>query len=157
METGQQYDKIAAALIKAQGEIKNVVKDKENPFYKAKYAGLDSVVAACKEALLKNGIAFIQTTNVTDKGPVLVTTLLHVSGQFVSGFYPLVTAKKDDPQALGSATTYARRYALAAMVGICSEDDDDAESATQRQTATGKPASTTGTGAAMRPPLSPRA
>ena len=72
-----------------------------------------------------------QTTGFQGDKFVLITTLIHTSGQWISGEYWLNPAKPNDPQALGSATTYARRYALSALVGVCSEEDDDGNAATQ--------------------------
>ena len=72
-----------------------------------------------------------QSTTLVNGVTALVTTLHHTSGQWIRGYYP-VTAVKADPQAMGSAITYARRYALSAIVGVVSEDDDDGESAMGR-------------------------
>lgn len=114
---------LAAALAKAQGEMKGAVKDAKNPFYKSTYANLESVWHAIGNPISKNGLSIIQTTAETDKGTVLETTLLHLSGQWVSGSI-LVKPVKNDPPGLGSALTYYRRYALAAIAGVYSEDDD---------------------------------
>lgn len=114
---------LAAALCKAQSEMEGAKKDSENPFFKSKYADLASVWDACRGPLTSNGLAVTQATDMLEGVLVLVTTLHHVSGETVSGRYPIRT-KDDTPQALGSAMTYARRYSLAAMVGVCPEDDD---------------------------------
>lgn len=124
--------KIAEALSKAQGMMKGAVKDSQNPFFKQKYADLASVWDACREPLSKNGLSVTQTTRITDAGePVIITTLMHSSGEWMSGEL-LVKPVKNDPQSIGSAITYGRRYALSAIVGIAPEDDD-AESAQGRQ------------------------
>ena len=119
----ENVDKLAAALVKAQREMKGAKKDSENSFFKSKYADLGSVWEACHEALSANGIAVVQSPAFRDGHFFLTTTLLHSSGQTISGDY-LIKPVKDDPQAYGSAYTYARRYSLAAMVGVISEDDD---------------------------------
>ncbi len=120
---------LAAALAKAQGDIKSAVKDATNPFFKSSYADLPAVVKACKTALSENGIAYIQTTDFLEQDLWLETILTHASGEWISGRYP-VRPVKNDPQGMGSAMTYARRYSLAAMVGVVAEnEDDDAEAA----------------------------
>lgn len=123
-------NELAAALAKAQGKIVGALKDSENPFFKSKYADLASCWDACRAQLSENGLAVIQTTDVIRDTVFVVTTLTHSSGQWVRGILP-VKAKDDSPQAQGSGITYARRYALAAIVGVA-QVDDDAESAQGR-------------------------
>lgn len=124
----EQIDKLAAALVKVQASIKPAMKSSANPFFKSKYADLGEVWSACREALTANGIAVVQGGG----GDGLMTMLLHQSGQWVAGSFPL-SPVKPDPQAIGSAITYLRRYSLAAMVGVVTEDeDDDAEAAMAR-------------------------
>lgn len=120
---------IAAALAKAQGEMGKAVKDGTNPHFRSKFASLDAVIDASREALTSNGIAVVQNGIMSaTSAPLLVCTLLHTSGEWIRGFYPLTPAKQNDPQALGSAMTYMRRYSLSSMVGI-SQSDDDGEAA----------------------------
>ena len=119
----QDIKELAAALSKVQATIKGAVKDSSNPFYKSKYADLTSVWDACRDALVKNGFSVAQTNEPSENGIILVTTLLHSSGQFIEGKM-FIKPSKDDPQGFGSAMTYARRYGLAAIVGVCPEDDD---------------------------------
>jgi len=116
---------LAAALAKAQAAIKGASKDTTNPHFKSKYADLASVWDACRKPLSDNGLSVVQFTQLygEDRYPVLVTRLLHASGESVEGVTPLLMAKQD-MQALGSALTYARRYGLAAIVGVAPEDDD---------------------------------
>ena len=114
---------LAKALHKAQGQIDGAKKDSANPHFKSKYADLTSVWDACREALQKHGLSVVQFGRTSEGGAVLVTRLLHTSGEFVEGEIPLLNSK-GDMQGLGSALTYARRYGLAAMVGVCPEDDD---------------------------------
>lgn len=122
---------LAAALAKAQLELRAATKDKENPFFRSKYADLTEVMEACREPLAKNGLAITQGMAFEGDRVVLVTTLMHMSGQWIRGFYP-INPVKNDPQSTGSATTYARRYSLSAMVGIVTEEDDDGEAAQGR-------------------------
>jgi len=122
----------AKAMVKVQKLIRSAVKDKENPFFKSSYADLTAVWGACREALTTNGFAVLQKTGFSDDGEfVLKTKLLHESGQFEEGEYLLKPAKPNDPQAMGSCLTYARRYSLASMVGVVT-DDDDGEGAMDR-------------------------
>ena len=123
MNQSEKTDAIAKAMVAVQQAIKPAPKTEQNPFFKSKYADLSGVWHACNEALTGNGIAVIQGGNMIDGHPVMVTTLLHTSGQWIAGAFPLV-AVKPDPQAMGSAITYMRRYSLAAMVGVLTEDDD---------------------------------
>jgi hypothetical protein len=121
---------LAAALSKAQADITGALKDSSNPFFKSKYADLASCWDACRKQLAANNLSVIQTTRINEHGLVLVTTLGHNSGEWVRGELP-IRSKDDSPQALGSGITYARRYALAAIVGLA-QIDDDAEAAQGR-------------------------
>lgn len=113
---------LAASLAKAQKSFKPAIKDANNPFFKSKYVDLAGAIDAVRDALADNGLALVQSTDAGDK-MVLHTTLLHSSGEWISGTYP-ITAVKTDPQGIGSAVTYARRYSLMALLGIAAEDDD---------------------------------
>lgn len=138
MNHSESLDKLAPALAKAQAEMGGAVKETTNPFFKKKYADLSSVWKACKEALHDNGLSIIQSPTSDAGGRIGVATmLLHTSGQFITGEYTLGVKKDNDPQADGSSITYARRYALAAFVGVCPVDDDG-ESAMQRKPAANK-------------------
>jgi len=132
MDKSESIKEIAKALKEVQANLKPAVKDSVNPFYKMKYADLGSVWDACRELLAANGLAVTQTTDVgQDNSLIVETTLLHVSGEWITGSMPMILPKQD-PQGIGSAITYARRYGLAAIIGICPEDDD-AESAIDRK------------------------
>lgn len=124
----ESLDKISAAVSAVQSQIKPAVKDSTNPFFKSKYADLNAVWESCRELLGKTGLSVIQTFEWCENATGLRTTLLHVSGQWISGVQRL-NPVKDDPQGIGSAATYARRYGLAAIVGIVSEEDDDGNAA----------------------------
>lgn len=127
----EKTDLISKALIGAWDKMKTAKKQNDNPFFKSKYADFGSVVDACKSALLENDLVVTQPTTIINGQTALVTTLLHSSGQWVRGLYP-VNPIKNDPQAIGSAITYARRYALASIVGLVAEEDDDGEMAMGR-------------------------
>lgn len=125
MKHSETLGKLAPALAKAQAQLKPAVKDSDNPFFKSKYADLSSVWEACREPLKANGLSVVQGHG-TEGGPHghIWTMLLHESGEYLMGECPIVLGSKVDPQALGSATTYTRRYALAAIMGVTQEDDD---------------------------------
>lgn len=113
---------LAAALAKAQASFKPAIKDAANPFFKSKYVDLAGAIEACRDALSANGLAVVQATDAGEK-MTLHTTLLHSSGEWIGSSYP-VNPQKNDPQGIGSALTYARRYSLMALIGLAAEDDD---------------------------------
>jgi hypothetical protein len=124
---------LATAMAKAQGEVKAALKDAENAAFKqgtkvSKYADLTSVWDACRAALTKNGLSVIQRPEFDESGMWLETMLLHSSGENIVGRYPL-RPQQQTPQGYGSALTYARRYSLAAMVGVVVDEDDDGNAA----------------------------
>lgn len=123
MIKSEQINEIAAALSKAQANIKGAIKDSSNPFFKSKYADLESVIGCSREALSDNNLSFVQLTRVDGDKITLETMLMHSSGQFIVSEYPIIT-QKTDSQSIGSAITYARRYSLTAMLGIPQVDDD---------------------------------
>jgi len=129
----ENVEKLAAALVKAQAKMMIAKKETENTSFKSKYADLGSVWSACHSVLSENDIAVVQSPVFMDVKFFLRTTLLHSSGQSISGDY-LIKPTKEDPQAYGSAYTYARRYSLAAMVGVISEDDDGNLASTPAET-----------------------
>jgi hypothetical protein len=116
---------LAGAMLKVQAEINPAIKDASNPFAKSRYATLNSVVTASREALLHNGVWVVQYPVAVEPGHLgLVTRLTHAnSGQWQSCLM-VMPLSKSDPQGYGSAMTYARRYSLAAMIGLIVEDDD---------------------------------
>ena len=117
---------LAGALVKAQGEMGNASKGAANPFFKSKYADLESVWDACRDLLANNGLAVAQfpgTYSELDNSMSLTTILTHESGEYICHEMS-VPVTKTDPQGAGSALTYMRRYALAAVVGVVQADDD---------------------------------
>lgn len=127
---------LSSALIEAHKELENISKDAENPAFRkpgtnavAKYATLAAAMDTIRPTLAKHGLAIIQVTDVQyvpESRVTLITRLIHSSGQFIEGKYPIEPAKKD-PQGLGTAITYARRYAVLAITGLAPEDDDGNE------------------------------
>jgi len=130
MKSSESINELATALCKAQGEMGGAVKDSANPFFKSSYADLTSVIKAIKQPFADNGLSYTQFPVSSENGVGVSTRLMHISGQWLEMDYTLPTVKKD-PQAAGSAITYARRYALQSIAGIPTADDD-AESAMLR-------------------------
>lgn len=135
MKTSESIKELAAALAKAQAEIKGAAKTGENPHFRSRYADLASTWDACRDALTKHGLSIVQSPGGDDPEIVRMTTrLLHESGEWIEDTLAMRPVKSD-PQGIGSATTYARRYALAAMAGVAPEDDDGNAASHQEKTA----------------------
>jgi hypothetical protein len=124
MKKSETITKIAPALLKAQSEMHNAIKDSSNPFFKSKYADLNSVREACIPALNKYGITVLQPTIYEDGKPFVETLLLHESGEYIASLTEIISDKANNAQSHGSGVTYARRYGLQSMCNIGSEDDD---------------------------------
>lgn len=122
----EKIDALAVALSKAQSLIENVSKDKQA--YGYKYADLASCLQAIKKPLADNGLSISQlVTQDRDNKQVLVTLLIHESGQWlksVFGIENVVMKQCNSLQQIGAGITYARRYALSAIIGLTQEDDD---------------------------------
>jgi hypothetical protein len=145
-------NKISVALVAAQKNMSNAAKGSNNPFFKSKYADLNAIREAVLPVLNENGISVLQLTGTNFNGkPVVTTTLLHESGEYISAETEIVVSKQNDPQAQGSAISYARRYGLQAMVCIGAEDDDG-EKAMSRTSAPAATKSTFTKPAAATPP-----
>jgi len=121
MEAGKAHSE---ALVAAIGELSNVAKTAANPYFKSKYAPLDAIIEATRPILKKHGLAVTQQPIFMDGTAGVETTILHKGGYSTTSTL-LLPLKDQSPQGVGSAITYARRYALAAVLGIASEDDDD--------------------------------
>lgn len=115
--------KLAEALSKAQGLIEGAKKETENPFYKKSYADLASVWGVCRQPLSANGLSVIQLPSYSGGMVHVETIMAHSSGEWISGILSMAPMG-EDPQKVGSAISYARRYALASIVGVYQEDDD---------------------------------
>lgn len=128
MTTSEQINEIAAACAKAQVELKPALKDATNPAFRSKYADLAAIVEASR-VYAKHGVAVFQDATTSDAGASVQTRLAHVSGQWIE-FGPLtIPMAKRDAHGAGSATTYAKRYALSAALGISADEDDDGNAA----------------------------
>lgn len=121
----ESLKELAAALAKTQGTIRSAVKDAINPHFGNRYADLPAIWDACRAPLTSNGLSIVQMPVDSEPGRVALTTLLlHTSGEWIESTVS-TRITKDDPQGVGLGLTYLRRYALAAMVGIVADIDDD--------------------------------
>jgi len=126
MMQSESIANLAKSLNIVQGKLTYAVKDSANPFFKSKYADLESVWDACRSLLAENGLSVMQFPGLyseLDKSMSLTTILSHNSGEWISKEMS-VPVTKADAQGAGSALTYMRRYALAAVVGVVQADDD---------------------------------
>lgn len=128
MKTSDKINELAESLASAQPKIGIAIKNAVNPHLKNRYADLGAVWDACSDALKSCGLAVVQMPQPSDDGKLhLETILIHKSGQWISG-EAVVPIAKQDAQGYGATLTYARRYGLAALLGI-TQDDDDGERA----------------------------
>jgi hypothetical protein len=146
----ESVKQIAKALSKAQSNFQAALKDSTNPFFKSKYADLESVIVSTKDELAKNGLAISQVVDFNLEGQEwLETKLLHESGEFIISKLLLGTYK--GPQEKGSAITYFRRYSLQAILNSFASDDD-AESISPRNNTQHKTPTTPAPKPALQPP-----
>jgi len=132
MSRSAEINEIALALSKAQGAIKSpeknktvVVKTTNGSSYTFDYADLGAITDAIKGPLSANGLAFTHLIETDEDGAFLSTYLIHSSGQWLGTKYPLPSSA--DAKVLGGALTYGKRYSLSALIGVCADDDADAE------------------------------
>ena len=118
---------LAKALSCAQGELHEAAKSSFNPGFKSKYADLAEVLQVIRPVAVKHGLSYVQGVGYSDGLATVTTRILHASGEYLEDVVTIPVTKKD-AQGVGSAFTYGRRYALAAMFGI-SQDDDDGNAA----------------------------
>jgi hypothetical protein len=109
----------------------SVPKDGNNPHFKSKYATLGAITEATRPHLAKHGLGFMQWMSNREGYQLIVTRIMHTSGQWMEDEGYILNPTKNDPQGMGSAVTYARRYTLGASLGIITEDDDDGNRASE--------------------------
>jgi hypothetical protein len=119
-----QTQDLFAALAKAQGEMDNAIMGSKNPFFKSNYASLADIVNTSRPAMAKNGLSIAQPIVIEDGKQVLVTVLAHASGQWIESRM-LINPPKTDIQSFGSYVSYLRRYCIAALCGIVTENEDN--------------------------------
>lgn len=130
MNKSESIKNIAAALVKFQASVSKVAKESNNPFFKSKYASLANILDTIQKPLSECGLAISQFPDAN----ALTTIIVHSeSGEWMESSYTMPVAKQNDPQAMGSAITYARRYALGSILNLNIDDDDDGEKAMGRQ------------------------
>lgn len=123
MQKSESIAALAAALAEAQGEVENATKNSQNPHLKNRYADLAEILNTVRPVLSRHGLAVSQHPSYSDGMVHVETIMLHKSGEWMSSTIS-TPVQKPDPQGVGSACTYARRYSLAAIVGLSQEDDD---------------------------------
>lgn len=123
MQKSDSIAALAAALAEAQGEMENASKNSTNPHFKSKYADLAEVLNTVRPVLSKHGLSVTQFPSYGDGLVHVETIIAHKSGEWMSEKCS-APAQKQDPQGVGSAISYLRRYSLAAVCGIAQEDDD---------------------------------
>ena len=129
MNKSESIKNIAGALVNFQATVSKVSKESKNPFFKSKYASLANILDTIQKPLSECGLAITQFPD----GDALTTLIIHAeSGEWMESSYVMPVAKQNDPQAMGSAMTYARRYALGSILNLNIDDDDDGEKAMGR-------------------------
>ena len=123
MKHSETLKELPAALSKAQADMSGAKKTAKNPFFKSNYANLEEVIHCIKEPFADNNLSFMQFPITSDGFAGVETIIMHSSGEWVSNEF-MLKCSKNDPQGMGSAITYARRYGLQAACGVPSEDDD---------------------------------
>jgi ERF superfamily protein len=163
-ERSEQINELAAALAKAQAKFKHVSKDKTAKIemraggsYTYRYADLGNTWDTGRAALTENGLSVVQSPSYEDGWLSLETMLLHASGQFICSTMK-TRASENDVKSLGSAITYLRRYAFAAMIGLVADEDDDgdASNASQQRAQRQAPLPANGTRNAAAQPIDQR-
>ena len=130
MKKSDSIVELSKALAKFQANVKQPMKDKNNPFFKSKYVPLENVVEAITQEAPKHGLSFVQWALNDDTGRVGVATLLmHESGEWIEFDSVHMKADKETAQGAGALITYLKRYALSAVFGITSDQDDDGNGA----------------------------
>jgi len=131
MTSSEQTDKLIPALVAALAEMPHPAKDGTNPHFGSRFATLPGVLSTVRPVLARHGLALLQAPGTGTRGPVVHSTLMHASGQWLE-LPPLeMPAVKSDPQSWGSCLSYTRRYAVLALCGVAGEDDDDGHAASQ--------------------------
>lgn len=130
MNKSESIKELATALSSFQGKMRSVQKTEINPFFKKKYANLDSIWEACKTLMSEHGLSISQFPAGDNE---LTSILMHSSGEWLEATTKMNLAKTD-PQGHGSAITYMRRYAMSAILGIVTDEDDDGNQASMVKT-----------------------
>ena len=134
MRKSDSISELSKALAKFQAEVKQPLKDKNNPFFRSKYVPLENVVEAITQEAPNHGLSFVQWALNDEQGRVGVATMLmHESGEWIEFDSVHMKADKETAQGAGALITYLKRYSLSAVFGITSDQDDDGNSASGNQ------------------------
>lgn len=131
---------LAKALVAFNLEVKIIEKDAKNPHFKNDYATLDTIINEVRPLLAKHGLVVMQFPGGDGEHYTLRTMLMHESGEWIESEPLTMKPVKNDPQGIGSCTTYARRYSLSAMLSLNTGEDDDGEGASRGQASSQAPA-----------------
>ncbi|HDR7601753.1 TPA: ERF family protein [Bacillus mycoides] len=129
MNKSETITELAKALVKFNSEVNKIAKDADNPFFKNNYATLDTIIDEIRPILSKHGLSIMQIPSGDGQNVTLKTLLLHESGEWLESDELTMKPVKNDPQAVGSCITYARRYSLAAFLSLNTGEDDDGNGA----------------------------
>lgn len=130
MNRSETIAELAKSLVKFNSEVNKIAKDADNPFFKNNYATLDTIIDEIRPILSKHGLSIMQIPSGDGQNVTLKTLLLHESGEWLESDELTMKPVKNDPQAVGSCITYARRYSLAAFLSLNTGEDDDGNGAT---------------------------
>jgi hypothetical protein len=133
MKRSETIAELAKALVKFNSKVSKISKDANNPFFKNNYATLDNIIDEVRPILTENGLSILQIPSGDGENVIMKTLLLHESGEFLESDELIMKPVKNDPQALGSAISYARRYSLNAFLSLNTGEDDDGNNASQPQ------------------------
>lgn len=130
MKTSENIDEICKALAAFHSEVGRITKDGTNPYLKNRYATIDQIIEEIRPILASKGLFILQTPSNDESGEIKMTTrIFHESGQWIESPPLTLKAQKNDPQAIGSAVTYARRYSLTSFLSLNTGEDDDGHQA----------------------------
>lgn len=130
MNRSETIGKLAKSLVLFNSEVNKIAKDADNPFFKNNYATLDTIIDEIRPILSKHGLSIMQIPSGDGQNVTLKTLLLHETGEWLESDELTMKPVKNDPQAVGSCITYARRYSLAAFLSLNTGEDDDGNGAT---------------------------
>ena len=136
MTMSETIGAIAPALVKAQAEIRPIVKDSTNPAFRSKYTSLDAIMEVVRPVLAKNGLIVVQSVLDTIDGEhstsiMVESRVIHSSGEWIAGVVQ-VPVMQQTSHGFGSALSYGRRYSLSALLSLASDEDDDGNGAAQQ-------------------------
>lgn len=137
MTMSETIGAIAPALVKAQAEIKPIVKDSTNPAFRSKYTSLDAIMEVIRPVMAKHGLFIVQSVLDTIDGEhstsiVVESRVIHSSGEWIAGVVQ-VPVMQQTSHGFGSALSYGRRYGLSALLSLASDEDDDGNGAIGQQ------------------------